>query len=52
MRDTRRERASFPFVQPDPPVRGFFLASAGGGGPVKLVPLDTLFSVKPSFLRA
>jgi hypothetical protein len=28
-----------PRVQPDPPVRAFFLASVGGGGPVNLVSL-------------
>ena len=43
---------AIPFVQPDPPVRAFYLAIAGGGGPVNLVLLDTLFSVKQFFLRA
>jgi len=28
---------AYPRVQPDPPVRAFFLANAGGGGPVNLV---------------
>ena len=28
---------AIPFVQPDPPVRAFYLANAGGGGPVNLV---------------
>jgi len=28
---------AWPRVQPDPPVRAFYLASAGGGGPVNLV---------------
>ena len=28
---------AIPFVQPDPPVRAFYLASVGGGGPVNLV---------------
>jgi hypothetical protein len=31
-----------PRVQPDPPVRAFYLASAGGGGPVNLVSLGVM----------
>ena len=30
---------AIPFVQPDPPVRAFYLANANGGGPVNLVSL-------------
>jgi len=29
---------AIPFVHPDPPVRGFYLAIVGGGGPVNSRP--------------
>ena len=35
---------AIPFVQPDPPVRAFFLASDCGGGPVNLVSLGPTIS--------
>ena len=35
---------AIPFVQPDPPVRVFYLASVGGGGPVNLVLLGHMES--------
>lgn len=28
---------AIPFVQPDPPVRAFYLATVGGGGPANLI---------------
>lgn len=33
---------AIPFVQPDPPVRAFYLAIVGGGGPVNLVSLGAI----------
>jgi len=35
---------AIPFVQPDPPVRAFYLANVGGGGPVNLVLLGPTIS--------
>ena len=35
---------AIPFVQPDPPVRAFYVANAGGGGPVNLVLLGPTIS--------
>jgi hypothetical protein len=35
---------AIPFVQPDPTVRGFYLASVGSGGPVNLVLLGPFLS--------
>ena len=29
-------RVAYPRVEPDPPVRAFYLANLGGGGPVNL----------------
>ena len=39
-----RDYDAQPRVQPDPPVRAFYLASAGGGGPVNLVLLGRTMS--------
>ncbi len=40
---------AIPFVQPDPPVRAFYLAIAGGGGPVNLVLLGRNFDAASPF---
>jgi len=43
---------AIPFVQPDPPAQAFYLAIAGGGGPVNLVLLGGTSIIGDIFVQA